>query len=85
MAGQRRTGRTRRYRFTDPDYIEPGWTVTIPTPAERGDTAGDNTIPVTEGDTLSQLAVDNHVPLDDLIAANLGRDPTRRIHAQRPG
>ena len=60
-------------RFTDPDYIEPGWTITIPTPAALGDNAGDNAVPVREGDTLSQLAAANDVPLDDVVAANIGR------------
>ena len=26
-----------------------------------------------DGDTLSQLAADNNVPLDDVVAANIGR------------
>src|SRR4029079_13681295 len=45
-------------RFTDPDHIEPGWTVTIPPPTETRD----NTVPVVAGDTLSQLAMANDVP-----------------------
>ena len=69
-------------RFTDPDYIEPGWTITIPTPTDMGDNtghaglgdnAGDNTVQVAGGDTLSQLAADHDVPLDAVVAANIGR------------
>lgn len=70
-------------RYTDPDYIEPGWTVTIPTPDEPGDNndaapvEGDNadgsTVNVLAGDTLSQIAADNRIPLEAVVAANTGR------------
>ena len=38
-----------------------------------GDNAGDNAVEVSAGDTLSQLAQDNRVPLDAVVAANIGR------------
>ena len=70
-------------RFTDPDYIEPGWTITIPTPTDMGDNTGhapgvgdnvgDNATVVADGDTLSQIAADHGVPLDAVVAANIGR------------
>ena len=70
-------------RYTDADYIEPGWTVTIPTPDEPGDNTGaallegdnpdDSTVNVLAGNTLSQIAADNRIPLAAVVAANAGR------------
>jgi nucleoid-associated protein YgaU len=60
-------------RFTDPDHIEPGWTITIPTPAGTGEDTGDTSVRVVAGDSLSQLAADHDVPLDVVVAANIGR------------
>ena len=70
-------------RFTDPDYIEPGWTITIPTPTAMGDNTGhapgvgdnvgDNATVVAVGDTLSQIAADHGVTVDAVVAANIGR------------
>ena len=59
------------HNLTDPDQIEPGWTILIP----AGDTApavGD-AVTVRAGDTLSGIAADHDVPLADLVAANTGR------------
>ena len=79
-------------RFTDPDYIEPGWTVTIPAPVgdngssapEMGDNGGDNHVEVSAGDTLSQIAADHRVALDDLVAANQGRVQADGSHLTDP-
>ena len=66
-------------RFLNPDYIEPGWTITIPSPTNMGDNpgahsgVGDNASVVAAGDTLSQIAADHGVPLDAVVAANIGR------------
>ncbi len=45
-------------RFTDPDYIEPGWTIQIPPPpAGPAPSAGEVT--VAAGDSMSQIAADH--------------------------
>jgi len=60
-------------RFSDPDYIEPGWTITIPAPTAAADANGDGpTVTVQAGDTVTAIAGRHGVDVADLIDANQG-------------
>lgn len=58
-------------RFTDPDYIEPGWTVTLPANAGTAASA-DPTVTVRPGDTLSGIAATHDTTTEALWTANQG-------------
>lgn len=49
----------------DPDYLEPGWTITIPSP-----NAGDNVVTVQTGDTLGEIAAEHSTDVQTLMAMN---------------
>ncbi|WP_169312504.1 LysM peptidoglycan-binding domain-containing protein [Nakamurella multipartita] len=57
--------------FTDPDLIEPGWVITIPT-SGTADGVTRPTVTVRSGDTLSRIAADHGITVDKLLAANIG-------------
>ena len=60
-------------RFSDPDYIEPGWTITIPAPTAAADANGDGpTVTVQAGETVTAIAGRHGVDVADLIDANQG-------------
>ena len=54
----------------DPDYVEPGWTITIPSPAAAD--SGDDAVTVQGGDTLSGIAAAHGTDVTSLMAANAG-------------
>ena len=56
--------------LTDPDYLEPGWTVRLPAPPEP---AQDGTVTVRPGDTLSEIAADRGSDTTSLWTWNQGR------------
>lgn len=55
----------------DPDYVEPGWTITIPAPAAAPSTDHD-AVTVQTGDTLGELAVEHGTDVTTLMAMNAG-------------
>ena len=70
-------------QLRDPDYLEPGWQITVPTAADNAVDAADNpvdaadnpadiTVTVAAGDTLSQIAADHGVDTAAVLALNLG-------------
>jgi LysM repeat protein len=58
-------------RLTDPDHIEPGWTVTVPDSDAAAEPA-DAAVTVRPGDTLSGIATDHHTTTDWLWVSNEG-------------
>ncbi len=55
----------------DPDYLEPGWTITIPTPAAAPNT-GHEAVTVQTGDTLGELAAEHGTDVTTVMAMNAG-------------
>jgi LysM repeat protein len=53
--------------FDDPDYVEPGWTITIPAA-----TADQSAVTVQPGDTLSGIAAAHDTDVAALMTANAG-------------
>lgn len=58
--------------FTDPNYLEPGWTLILPI-ADTPPAAAAGSVTVAPGDTLSQIAVDHGSTTDALWHANHDR------------
>ena len=58
-------------KFADPDVLEPGWTIAVPTPPPA--TPAASPIAVQPGDTLSGIAARHHLSTAELWAANHGR------------
>ena len=53
----------------DPDYLEPGWTITIPSPAAAPN-AGEDVVTVQTGDTLGEIAAEHSTDVQTLMAIN---------------
>ncbi len=53
----------------DPDYLEPGWTITIPSPAAAPN-AGEDVVTVQTGDTLGEIAAEHNTDVQTLMAMN---------------
>lgn len=59
--------------LNDPDYVEPGWVITIPAPAEDAPQAalsGHDTVTVRPGQTLSEIASAHGTDVATLMTAN---------------
>ncbi len=67
--------------FSDPDYLEPGWTLIVP-PAATPATAG--AVTVVPGDSLSQIAVDHGSTTAALWQANQDRPEPGGSHLSDP-
>ena len=67
--------------FTDPNYLEPGWTLIVPA-ADPGSAAG--AVAVKAGDSLSQIAADHDTSTDAVWQANQGRAEPDGAHFTDP-
>ncbi len=59
--------------LTDPDHIEPGWTITIPTPPAPAQASAGLDVTVQPGDSLAKIASDHDTSWPQLWQANKGR------------
>ena len=69
--------------FTDPNYLEPGWTLILPI-AETAPAAAAGSVTVAPGVTLSQIAVDHGSTTDALWQANHDRTEPDGDHFSDP-
>lgn len=70
--------------FTNPEDIQNGWQLRLPTDATVPSSARNGTVTVGAGDTLSTIADRNHVSEPTLYAANKGRSEPDGRHLSDP-